>query len=159
MTKSLSRLFYRTLFFFQVSCDFFWCFFFHQGVTDSEKRVLCLSAENESLKHSLTVTQGLLQQLSVIPSQSSSVLIKVRLSFNALGILWIDYIKTMTLLTGVFTPSLVTFSVRPTTVSQRHWLSFTNHGHTHICKKNCMQTFLHRNLELIFKCILNFITF
>ncbi|XP_059363520.1 kinesin-like protein KIFC3 isoform X2 [Carassius carassius] len=46
------------------------------GVTDSEKRVLCLSAENESLKHSLTVTQGLLQQLSVIPSQSSSVLIK-----------------------------------------------------------------------------------
>ncbi|XP_022530067.1 kinesin-like protein KIFC3 isoform X2 [Astyanax mexicanus] len=46
------------------------------GVTDSEKRVLCLSAENESLKHSLTVTQGLLQQLSVLPSQSSSVLIK-----------------------------------------------------------------------------------
>ncbi|XP_016337667.1 kinesin-like protein KIFC3 isoform X1 [Sinocyclocheilus anshuiensis] len=46
------------------------------GVTDSEKRVLCLSAENDSLKHSLTVTQGLLQQLSVIPSQSSSVLIK-----------------------------------------------------------------------------------
>ncbi|KAF4103420.1 hypothetical protein G5714_016303 [Onychostoma macrolepis] len=46
------------------------------GVTDTEKRVLCLSAENESLKHSLTVTQGLLQQLSVIPSQSSSVLIK-----------------------------------------------------------------------------------
>ncbi|KTF75045.1 hypothetical protein cypCar_00032186, partial [Cyprinus carpio] len=46
------------------------------GVTDSEKRVLCLSAENESLKHSLTVTQGLLQQLSVIPSQSSSVLLK-----------------------------------------------------------------------------------
>ncbi|XP_067258555.1 kinesin-like protein KIFC3 isoform X2 [Chanodichthys erythropterus] len=50
--------------------------FQQQGVTDSEKRVLCLSAENESLKHSLTVTQGLLQQLSVIPSQSSSVLIK-----------------------------------------------------------------------------------
>ncbi|XP_073667741.1 kinesin-like protein KIFC3 isoform X1 [Paramisgurnus dabryanus] len=46
------------------------------GVTDSEKRVLCLSVENESLKHSLSVTQGLLQQLSVIPSQSSSVLIK-----------------------------------------------------------------------------------
>ncbi|XP_072536751.1 kinesin-like protein KIFC3 isoform X2 [Salminus brasiliensis] len=46
------------------------------GVTDSEKRVLCLSAENESLKHSLTVTQGLLQQLSILPSQSSSVLIK-----------------------------------------------------------------------------------
>ncbi|XP_036452458.1 kinesin-like protein KIFC3 [Colossoma macropomum] len=46
------------------------------GATDSEKRVLCLSVENESLKHSLTVTQGLLQQLSIIPSQSSSVLIK-----------------------------------------------------------------------------------
>ncbi|XP_026855000.2 kinesin-like protein KIFC3 isoform X2 [Electrophorus electricus] len=46
------------------------------GVTDSEKRVLGLSVENESLKHSLAVTQGLLQQLSIIPSQSSSVLIK-----------------------------------------------------------------------------------
>ncbi|XP_030638544.1 kinesin-like protein KIFC3 [Chanos chanos] len=46
------------------------------GATDSEKRVLCLSAENESLKHSLSMTQGLLQQLSVIPSQSSTVLIK-----------------------------------------------------------------------------------
>ncbi|XP_056618977.1 kinesin-like protein KIFC3 [Triplophysa dalaica] len=46
------------------------------GVTDSEKRVLCLSAENETLKHSLTVTQGLLQQLSIIPSQSSTVLMK-----------------------------------------------------------------------------------
>ncbi|KAM4600314.1 kinesin-like protein KIFC3 [Polymixia lowei] len=46
------------------------------GATDSEKRVLCLSVENESLKQSLTVTQGLLQQLSTIPSQSSSMLIK-----------------------------------------------------------------------------------
>lgn len=46
------------------------------GATDSEKRVLCLSAENESLKQSLSVTQGLLQQLSTIPSQSSSVLLK-----------------------------------------------------------------------------------
>ncbi|XP_067094939.1 kinesin-like protein KIFC3 [Osmerus mordax] len=46
------------------------------GATDSEKRVVCLSAENESLKQSLSVTQGILQQLSVIPSQSSSVLIK-----------------------------------------------------------------------------------
>ncbi|XP_062387472.1 kinesin-like protein KIFC3 [Sardina pilchardus] len=46
------------------------------GATDSEKRVLCLSAENESLKHSLSVTQGLLQQLSVIPNQSSNVLMK-----------------------------------------------------------------------------------
>ncbi|GAA6227094.1 kinesin-like protein KIFC3 [Lates japonicus] len=46
------------------------------GATDSEKRVLCLSAENESLKQSLSVTQGLLQQLSAIPSQSSTMLIK-----------------------------------------------------------------------------------
>ncbi|KAG9337762.1 hypothetical protein JZ751_028260 [Albula glossodonta] len=46
------------------------------GVTDSEKRVVCLLAENESLKQSLSVTQGLLQQLSVIPSQSSSVLLQ-----------------------------------------------------------------------------------
>lgn len=51
---------------------------FPQGATDSEKRVLCLSAENESLKQSLSVTQGLLQQLSSIPSQSSTMLIKVR---------------------------------------------------------------------------------
>ncbi|PWA33665.1 hypothetical protein CCH79_00007652, partial [Gambusia affinis] len=48
------------------------------GATDSEKRVLCLSAENESLKQSLSVTQGLLQQLSAIPSQSNTMLIKVR---------------------------------------------------------------------------------
>ncbi|KAM9723994.1 kinesin-like protein KIFC3 [Menidia menidia] len=46
------------------------------GATDSEKRVLCLSAENEGLKQSLSVTQGLLQQLSAIPSQSSTMLIK-----------------------------------------------------------------------------------
>ncbi|KAF7708451.1 kinesin-like protein KIFC3 [Silurus meridionalis] len=46
------------------------------GETDSEKRLLCLSAENESLKQSLSVTQGLLQQLSIIPSQSSSLLMK-----------------------------------------------------------------------------------
>ncbi|KAL2102016.1 hypothetical protein ACEWY4_003777 [Coilia grayii] len=46
------------------------------GATDSEKRVVCLSAENESLKHSLSVTQSLLQQLSVIPNQSSTVLMK-----------------------------------------------------------------------------------
>lgn len=46
------------------------------GATDSEKRVLCLSAENESLKQSLSVTQGLLQQLSSIPSQSSNMLLK-----------------------------------------------------------------------------------
>nr|XP_023680070.1 kinesin-like protein KIFC3 isoform X1 [Paramormyrops kingsleyae] len=47
-----------------------------KGVTDSEKRVVCLTAENESLKQSLTVTQGLLQQLSVLPAQSSSMLLK-----------------------------------------------------------------------------------
>ncbi|XP_020504197.2 kinesin-like protein KIFC3 [Labrus bergylta] len=46
------------------------------GATDSEKRVMCLTAENDSLKQSLGVTQGLLQQLSTIPSQSSSMLIK-----------------------------------------------------------------------------------
>ncbi|KAK5862383.1 hypothetical protein PBY51_017786 [Eleginops maclovinus] len=46
------------------------------GATDSEKRVMCLSAENESLKQNLSVTQGLLQQLSTIPSQSSTMLIK-----------------------------------------------------------------------------------
>ncbi|XP_038125466.1 kinesin-like protein KIFC3 [Cyprinodon tularosa] len=46
------------------------------GATDSEKRVLCLSAENESLKQNLSITQGLLQQLSAIPSQSSNMLIK-----------------------------------------------------------------------------------
>ncbi|XP_013864244.1 kinesin-like protein KIFC3 [Austrofundulus limnaeus] len=46
------------------------------GATDSEKRVLCLSAENESLKQSLGVTQGLLQQLSALPSQSGTALVK-----------------------------------------------------------------------------------
>ncbi|KAL4646938.1 kinesin-like protein KIFC3 [Arapaima gigas] len=46
------------------------------GVTDSEKRLLCLSAENESLKQGLSVTQGLLQQLSLLPSQSSAGLLK-----------------------------------------------------------------------------------
>ncbi|KAJ0000347.1 hypothetical protein NQD34_012189 [Periophthalmus magnuspinnatus] len=46
------------------------------GATDSEKRVLCLTAENESLKQSLSVTQGLLQQLSTIPSQSSNMIMK-----------------------------------------------------------------------------------
>uniref|UniRef100_W5M9Q8 Kinesin-like protein n=1 Tax=Lepisosteus oculatus TaxID=7918 RepID=W5M9Q8_LEPOC len=46
------------------------------GVTDSEKRALYLSAENESLKQSLSMTQGLLQQLSLLPAQSSTALIK-----------------------------------------------------------------------------------
>ena len=39
--------------------------------------MLCLSVENDSLKQSLSVTQGLLQQLSAIPSQSSNMLLKV----------------------------------------------------------------------------------
>uniref|UniRef100_G3P1B2 Kinesin-like protein n=1 Tax=Gasterosteus aculeatus TaxID=69293 RepID=G3P1B2_GASAC len=52
------------------------------GATDSEKRVLCLSAENESLKQNLSVTQGLLQQLSTIPSQSSTMLIKPVQTFD-----------------------------------------------------------------------------
>lgn len=56
---------------------------FPQGATDSEKRVLCLSAENESLKQNLSLTQGLLQQLSTIPSQSSTMLIKVRCTGTA----------------------------------------------------------------------------
>lgn len=69
-----------------VKNSLFWCIShcyaephisFPQGATDSEKRVLCLSAENESLKQNLSVTQGLLQQLSTIPSQSSTMLIKV----------------------------------------------------------------------------------
>ncbi|CAL9705852.1 unnamed protein product [Knipowitschia caucasica] len=46
------------------------------SATDSEKRVMCLTAENESLKQNLSVTQGLLQQLSTIPNQSSNMLIK-----------------------------------------------------------------------------------
>lgn len=57
--------------------------FLPQGATDSEKRVLCLSAENESLKQNLSLTQGLLQQLSAIPSQSSTMLIKVRRTSTA----------------------------------------------------------------------------
>ncbi|XP_034030844.1 kinesin-like protein KIFC3 isoform X2 [Thalassophryne amazonica] len=46
------------------------------GATDSEKRVLCLTTENKSLKQSLSITQNLLQQLSTIPSQSSTMLMK-----------------------------------------------------------------------------------
>ncbi|XP_066546676.1 kinesin-like protein KIFC3 [Amia ocellicauda] len=46
------------------------------GVTDSEKRMFRLAAENDSLKESLSVTQSLLQQLSLVPSQSSTALIK-----------------------------------------------------------------------------------
>ncbi|XP_043922240.1 kinesin-like protein KIFC3, partial [Protopterus annectens] len=46
------------------------------GITDSEKRIQHLTAENESLKQGLSVTQGLLQQLSSIPAQSSTLLVK-----------------------------------------------------------------------------------
>ncbi|XP_053743724.1 kinesin-like protein KIFC3 isoform X2 [Synchiropus splendidus] len=46
------------------------------GATDSEKRALCLSAENQTLKQSLAVTQGLLQQLSAVPSQPSTSLLE-----------------------------------------------------------------------------------
>ncbi|XP_072366264.1 uncharacterized protein [Scyliorhinus torazame] len=46
------------------------------GVTDSEKRIQHLSLENESLKQNLSVTQGLLQQLSSLPLQPSPQLLK-----------------------------------------------------------------------------------
>ncbi|KAM9783240.1 kinesin-like protein KIFC3 [Neosynchiropus ocellatus] len=46
------------------------------GATDAEKRAQCLSAENQTLRQSLAVTQGLLQQLSSAPSQSSASLAK-----------------------------------------------------------------------------------
>ncbi|XP_078392168.1 kinesin-like protein KIFC3 isoform X2 [Cetorhinus maximus] len=46
------------------------------GVTDSEKRIQHLSMENESLKQNLSVTQGLLQQLSSLPLQPSAQLLK-----------------------------------------------------------------------------------
>uniref|UniRef100_UPI00398F30AF kinesin-like protein KIFC3 n=1 Tax=Pristiophorus japonicus TaxID=55135 RepID=UPI00398F30AF len=46
------------------------------GVTDSEKRIQHLVIENESLKQNLSVTQGLLQQLSALPLQPSTLLLK-----------------------------------------------------------------------------------
>lgn len=65
--------------------------FSFQGATDSEKRALCLSAENETLKQSLSVTQGLLQQLSSIPSQSSTMLIKVKARPSSTDVqLWVN---------------------------------------------------------------------
>ncbi|XP_078062946.1 kinesin-like protein KIFC3, partial [Mustelus asterias] len=46
------------------------------GVTDSEKRIQHLSLENDSLKQNLSVTQSLLQQLSSLPLQPSTQLLK-----------------------------------------------------------------------------------
>ncbi|XP_075776049.1 kinesin-like protein KIFC2 isoform X7 [Pelodiscus sinensis] len=44
------------------------------GVTDSEKRIHNLTVENEGLKQSLGVTQGLLQQLAAVSAQPSAAL-------------------------------------------------------------------------------------
>ncbi|CAM5115313.1 unnamed protein product [Natator depressus] len=46
------------------------------GVTDSEKRIHNLTVENEGLKQSLSVTQGLLQQLATVSAQPSATLAK-----------------------------------------------------------------------------------
>eukprot|EP00062_Callorhinchus_milii_P010283 gi/632954981/ref/XP_007893246.1/ PREDICTED: kinesin-like protein KIFC2 [Callorhinchus milii] len=46
------------------------------GVTDSEKRIQHLTMENESLKQSLGLTQGLLQQITTVPAQPSALLLK-----------------------------------------------------------------------------------
>ncbi|XP_067416212.1 kinesin-like protein KIFC2 isoform X2 [Emydura macquarii macquarii] len=46
------------------------------GVTDSEKRIHNLTAENEGLKQSLSITQGLLQQLATVSAQPSAALAK-----------------------------------------------------------------------------------
>ncbi|XP_014383033.1 kinesin-like protein KIFC3 [Alligator sinensis] len=46
------------------------------GVTDSEKRIHNLTVENEGLKQSLGVTQGLLQQLAAVSAQPSALLAK-----------------------------------------------------------------------------------
>ncbi|XP_030409844.1 kinesin-like protein KIFC2 [Gopherus evgoodei] len=46
------------------------------GVTDSEKRIHNLTMENEGLKQSLSVTQGLLQQLATVSAQPSATLAK-----------------------------------------------------------------------------------
>uniref|UniRef100_A0A8C3I1N5 Kinesin-like protein n=1 Tax=Chrysemys picta bellii TaxID=8478 RepID=A0A8C3I1N5_CHRPI len=45
-----------------------------QGVTDSEKRIHNLTVENEGLKQTLGVTQGLLQQLATVSAQPSATL-------------------------------------------------------------------------------------
>uniref|UniRef100_A0A670J0D6 Kinesin-like protein n=1 Tax=Podarcis muralis TaxID=64176 RepID=A0A670J0D6_PODMU len=48
------------------------------GVTDSEKRIHNLTVENEGLKQSLNITQGLLQQLATVSAQPPAQLVKVR---------------------------------------------------------------------------------
>lgn len=48
-----------------------------QGVTDSEKRMHNLVAENDGLKQSLSLTQGLLQQLATVSTQPPGLLAKV----------------------------------------------------------------------------------
>nr|XP_034980504.1 kinesin-like protein KIFC2 [Zootoca vivipara] len=46
------------------------------GVTDSEKRIHNLTVENEGLKQSLNITQGLLQQLATVSAQPPAHLVK-----------------------------------------------------------------------------------
>ncbi|KAM5132246.1 kinesin-like protein KIFC3 [Mantella aurantiaca] len=46
------------------------------GVTDSEKHIQNLSVENQGLKRSLSVTQGLLEKLAAVNSQPSAHLMK-----------------------------------------------------------------------------------
>uniref|UniRef100_A0A8C5WH39 Kinesin-like protein n=1 Tax=Leptobrachium leishanense TaxID=445787 RepID=A0A8C5WH39_9ANUR len=46
------------------------------GVTDSEKRLQNLSLENQSLKESLVVTQGLLDKLATMSTQPSTLIVK-----------------------------------------------------------------------------------
>nr|XP_020670535.1 kinesin-like protein KIFC2 [Pogona vitticeps] len=46
------------------------------GVTDSEKRIHNLTVENEGLKQSLNITQGLLQQLATTPTPPPPLLVK-----------------------------------------------------------------------------------
>ncbi|XP_053323503.1 kinesin-like protein KIFC3 isoform X2 [Spea bombifrons] len=46
------------------------------GVTDSEKRLQNLSVENQSLKQSLSVTQGLLEKMAAVSTQPSAQLVK-----------------------------------------------------------------------------------
>uniref|UniRef100_A0A670Z2Q5 Kinesin-like protein n=1 Tax=Pseudonaja textilis TaxID=8673 RepID=A0A670Z2Q5_PSETE len=48
-----------------------------QGVTDSEKRIHNLTVENEGLKHSLQLSQGLLAQAAAISAQPSALMATV----------------------------------------------------------------------------------
>ncbi|KAH0617346.1 hypothetical protein JD844_015400 [Phrynosoma platyrhinos] len=47
-----------------------------KGARDSEKRIHNLTVENEGLKQSLTITQGLLQQLATVSAQPPALLVK-----------------------------------------------------------------------------------